>query len=352
MNYQKNHKKRIAITGGAGFIGANLIQYLVPQYPEYLFVNIDCLTYAGNLTNLRSVEKSRNYIFEKIDITDLEQLKICFEKYDINALINMAAESHVDRSILGPTDFIKTNIIGTFNLLELARQRRDDFRFHHISTDEVFGALDKTGYFNEKSPYNPSSPYAASKAGSDHLVSAYYKTYHLDCVISNSSNNFGPYQFPEKLIPLIIMKAVNLERIPIYGDGSNIRDWLYVGDHCRAIDLIFHKGESGGSYNVGGQNEITNISLAKKICRIIDNKLGYKDREKLIEFVSDRPGHDWRYAIDSSKIENELGWKASATFDVALKETVEWYLENNAWIENCLTGDYLKYYDDNYGSRI
>ena len=343
-------KKRIIVTGGAGFIGSNFLRRAVPRYRQYLFVNIDCLTYAGNLGNLKTVENDENYVFEKIDVRNDELLADCFEKYDVNAVIHLAAESHVDRSIIGPEAFIETNIRGTFNLLELARRRVYDFRFHHVSTDEVFGSIED-GLFSELSPYNPSSPYAASKASADYLVQAYHKTYRLDTVISNCSNNFGPYQFPEKLVPLTIRNALLKKEIPIYGDGGNIRDWIFVEDHCRALDLIFHRGRSGNTYNIGAGYERPNLDIVTGICRIIDRMLGDGPRERLITFVGDRPGHDRRYALDSSKIKSELGWEAVESFDQALENTVRWYLDNQEWLDDCISGEYLKYYEKNYSRR-
>lgn len=351
MGILPSYKKRIAVTGGAGFIGSNMLLYMVPRYTDYLFINIDCLTYAGNLSNLKTIKDSPNYRFEKINICDYEKLEKCFSKYDINSIIHFAAESHVDQSIMDPTNFINTNILGTFNLLELVRKyskKTGDFRFHHISTDEVFGSLGDKGYFTEKSPYKPNSPYSASKASGDMLSKAYYKTYGLDVLITNCSNNYGPYQFPEKLIPLMINNARQGISLPVYGDGKNIRDWLYVEDHCRALELVFNKGESGDVYNIGGHNEIENIDLVRNICKIMDSSLGGEPREKLIEFVNDRPGHDRRYAIDASFIEEKLGWKPSVTFEEGLKKTVHWYLENDEWLKNCLNGSYQKYYENNY----
>ncbi len=347
-------EKRIMVTGGAGFIGSNFLLHMIPKYSQYLFVNVDCLTYAGNLSNLVSIEKSANYKFEKINICDFERLGECFDRYKIDSIIHLAAESHVDRSIIGPAEFINTNIIGTFNLLEWARKKienGDRFRFHHVSSDEVFGSLGETGYFTEETAYNPNSPYSASKASSDHLVRAYNKTYGLDTIISNCSNNYGPFQFPEKLIPLMIRNARAGLRLPVYGDGRNVRDWLYVEDHCRALDLIFHKGRSGEKYNIGGHNEIENIELVKLICRILDEILGGGPREKLVDFVKDRPGHDRRYAIDASLVEKEFGWKPSYGIEEGLRKTVGWYIENNKWLENCVSGEYLKYYEMMYSGR-
>ncbi len=349
--FQDKYSRRIAVTGGAGFIGSNLLLHLVPKYPGYLFVNIDCLTYAANLVNLKSIESSDNYRFKNISITNYQNLASCFDKYNINAIINLAAETHVDRSISGPAEFIMTNIVGTFNLLELARRRIEDFRFYHVSTDEVYGSLDE-GVFTETSRYNPSSPYAASKAAADQLVNAYHITYGLNTVISNSSNNFGAYQFPEKLIPLVIQNALAGDKIPIYGDGLNVRDWLYVTDHCRAIDLIFHKGVTGLTYNVSAGNEITNIDLVKKICKIIDELAGGGPREELIQFVQDRPGHDKRYALDSARLREELGWKPEYDFEKAIRLTVEWYIKNRNWLEDCKSGKYKEYYARNYSHRL
>jgi dTDP-glucose 4,6-dehydratase len=350
----KAFKKRLLVTGGGGFIGSNLLLHLVPKYPDYLFVNLDCLTYAGNLTNLEAVEKAPNYRFEKIDIRDYEALESCFAKHDINGVIHLAAESHVDRSITGPAEFISTNINGTFNLLELARKRAaegKDIRFHHVSTDEVFGSLGQTGFFTETTPYSPNSPYSASKASGDHLVRAYHKTYGLDVVTTNCSNNYGPYQFPEKLIPLMIRNAQRGEKLPVYGDGKNVRDWLYVEDHCTALDLVFHKGVTGATYNIGGHNEIENIKIVRLICSILDDRLGGEPRDKLITFVKDRPGHDRRYAIDASYIQKELGWKPAVTFEEGIRKTVDWYVDNAKWVERCVSGEYLDYYDRMYTNR-
>lgn len=352
-----NFEKRIIITGGAGFIGSNLLHYLTEKYPDYLFINVDCLTYAGNLSSLAAIENNANYRFEKINICDYDKMSACFDKYDVTGLIHLAAESHVDRSITGPAEFINSNIMGTFNLLEITRklvQSGRSIRFLHISTDEVFGSLGTTGYFTETTAYKPNSPYSASKASADFLVRAYFKTYDLDVVTTNCSNNYGPYQFPEKLIPLMIRNARANLKLPIYGDGLNVRDWLYVEDHCRAIDLVFHKGSSGETYNVGGHNEVENIKLVRLICRIIDEKDGNKDslsKEKLIEFVKDRPGHDRRYAIDASFIESELGWRPKYTFREGISKTVNWYFDNKKWLENCISGHYLKYYKEMYSGR-
>lgn len=342
------------ITGGAGFIGSNLLLELVPKYSDYLFVNIDCLTYAANLSNLATIEGRQNYKFEKINICDYQSLSDCFERYQIDSVIHLAAESHVDRSITGPADFIQSNIIGTFNLLELARTRvsnKQPFRFHHVSTDEVFGSLGASGLFTEETPYRPNSPYSASKAASDHLVRAYHQTYGLDIVTTNCSNNYGPYQFPEKLIPLIIRNACEGKVLPVYGDGKNVRDWLYVKDHCQAIDLVFHNGKAGSTYNIGGHNEIENIALVKMICRILDELLGGGPRAELIKFVTDRPGHDRRYAIDASFIKKELGWTPAHDFDSGLKKTIKWYMDNSDWLEGCVSGNYKDYYARMYDDR-
>ncbi len=347
-------KQRIAITGGAGFIGSNLLHLLVPKYPEYLFINLDCLTYAGNLSNLTALENAPNYRFEHIDIRQSDELKACFDTYQFTGLVHLAAESHVDRSITGPAAFIQTNIIGTFNLLELARQRHEigqPFRFHHVSTDEVFGSLGSDGYFTENSPYRPNSPYSASKAASDHLVRSYHHTYSLDVVTTNCSNNYGPYQFPEKLIPLMIRNARDSLALPVYGDGKNIRDWLYVEDHCHAIDLVYHKGQAGKTYAIGGHNEMPNIELVRILCCLMDDILGGGPRQDLIQFVTDRPGHDRRYAIDASFIQKELGWTPKHTFGDGIRKTIEWYLANEAWLEQCISGEYRTYYDSMYGNR-
>ena len=348
------YSKRIAVTGGAGFIGSNLLLLLVPRYPQYGFVNIDCLTYAGNLSSLKGIEHAPNYRFERVNICDFAALYECFRKHNIDAVIHLAAESHVDRSITGPAEFINTNIVGTFNLLELARRLQSEgreFRFHHVSTDEVFGSLGETGFFTEESRYRPNSPYSASKASADHLVRAYRETYGLNVVTTNCSNNYGPYQFPEKLIPLMIRNAVAGLPLPVYGDGRNVRDWLYVEDHCEAIDLVFHKGEVGKTYNVGGHNEIENITIVKQVCSILDELLGGDQRERLITYVKDRPGHDRRYAIDASFIQRELGWVPRHNFEQGLRATVKWYIDNDDWLQNCISGKYLKYYESMYGNR-
>ncbi len=351
---QSQYKRKIAVTGGAGFIGSNFLLMMAPKYQDYLFVNIDCLTYAGNLLNLESISSLPNHKFEKVDITDFPALEKCFAENQIDSVIHLAAESHVDRSIVGPAKFIRTNIAGTFYLLELARktsERDKSFRFLHVSTDEVYGSAKSGQRFNEESPYHPNSPYAASKAAADHLVRSYFQTYGLDIVITNCTNNFGPYQFPEKLIPLVMNNALTNKAIPVYGDGQNERDWLYIDDHCFALDLVFHRGKAGESYNVSSSSLMTNIELVKRICGILDKKLGGGKREKLIQFVTDRPGHDRRYALDSSKIENELKWKPSNKFETALESTVDWYLQNENWLKSCTSGEYMKYYETMYANR-
>jgi len=353
MSWDK-YKKRIAVTGGAGFIGSNLLLMMVPRYPQYGFVNVDCLTYAGNLSNLRTIENAANYRFEHINICDFASLEECFQRHGIDAVIHLAAESHVDRSITGPAEFVNTNIMGTFNLLELARRIHGEghtFRFHHVSTDEVFGSLGETGFFTEESGYHPNSPYSASKAAADHLVRAYHQTYGLNVVTTNCSNNYGPFQFPEKLIPLMIRNATNGIPLPVYGDGRNVRDWLYVEDHCEAIDLVFHRGQAGMTYNIGGHNEIENIRIVQQICSILDELIGGESRHKLITYVKDRPGHDRRYAIDADLIQRELGWIPKHTFEQGLRATVKWYLANDTWLQNCVSGNYLKYYESMYGKR-
>jgi dTDP-glucose 4,6-dehydratase len=354
-NSNLQFERRIAVTGGAGFIGSNLLLYLVPRHPNHLFVNLDCLTYAANLKNLALIQSSPNYRFEKIDICNAAALSACFEEHSINSVIHLAAESHVDRSIIGPSPFVQTNLVGTFNLLEQARaahQRGLPFRFHQVSTDEVFGSLDGSGAFSEGSSYRPNSPYAATKAGADHLVRAYHRTYGLDIVMTNSSNTFGPYQFPEKLIPLTVRNAVAGQPLPLYGDGKHRRDWLYVEDHCVALDLVFHKGKSGECYVIGAGNEIENGELVRKICRMIDARLGGEPREKLMLFVADRPGHDRRYALDSSKIRDELGWRPLHTFEEGLQRTVNWYLNHGEWLEDCTSGAYRDYYATVYDQRL
>jgi dTDP-glucose 4,6-dehydratase len=350
-------KKTILITGGAGFIGSHVVRRFVNKYPEYLIVNADKLTYAGNLENIIDIESKPNYRFEKTDIVVKQKVLDLFSKYSFDGVIHLAAESHVDRSITGPDEFVFTNIVGTLNLLNAARnswiENPEGKLFYHISTDEVYGSLGKEGFFTEKTAYDPRSPYSASKASSDHIVRAYYHTFGIPVVISNCSNNYGPNQFPEKLIPLAINNIKNNKPIPVYGKGENIRDWLFVEDHSAAIDLIFHKGIIGDTYNIGGNNEWKNIDLIKLLCRIMDKKL---DRtpgtsEKLITYVKDRPGHDMRYAIDSSKLQNELGWSPIPEFSDGLEKTVDWYLSNTEWLNRILSGEYEKYYDMMYSRR-
>ncbi|MFO8022878.1 MAG: dTDP-glucose 4,6-dehydratase [Perlabentimonas sp.] len=347
----------ILITGGAGFIGSHVIRRFVNSYPNYNIINLDCLTYAGNLENLIDIESKPNYKFVKADITDSKAVGDVFSKYNVQAVIHLAAESHVDRSIANPMEFIKTNIEGTVNLLNAARAHwGDDFSnklFYHISTDEVYGSLGDEGLFTESTSYDPRSPYSASKASSDHLVRAYFHTFKLPVVISNCSNNYGPNQFPEKLIPLVISNIQNRKPLPIYGKGENIRDWLYVEDHAAAIDKIFHNGKHGETYNVGGNNEWKNIDLVRLICRIMDKKLDREEgsSESLITFVKDRAGHDLRYAIDSSKIYNDLGWEPSVTFQEGIEKTIDWYLTNKKWLSDIISGDYQQYYQQQYEKR-
>ncbi|MCH6200883.1 dTDP-glucose 4,6-dehydratase [Aquiflexum sp. LQ15W] len=347
-------KKNILITGGAGFIGCHVVQLFVQKYPHYHIINLDCLTYAGNLENLSEIENAKNYTFEKVNILDVEALTSVFEKHQITDVIHLAAESHVDRSITDPLAFVKTNIIGTVNLLNVAKSYWKDLEnhlFYHVSTDEVYGSLDHGGFFTETTPYDPQSPYSASKAASDHFVRAYSNTYKLKTVISNCSNNYGPNQFPEKLIPLCINNIKNNRPLPVYGKGENIRDWLYVVDHARAIDMVFHKGKSGETYNIGGFNEWMNIDIVKLLCQKMDEKLGREigTSQKLITYVKDRAGHDLRYAIDASKIQKELGWEPSLQFEEGITKTIDWYLENEIWLDNVTSGNYQKYYQDHYG---
>ncbi len=351
-------KKTIFVTGGAGFIGSHVVRLFVTKYPDYQIVNLDKLTYAGNLANLKDVENLPNYKFERVDIVDTKALQAVFEKYQPDGVIHLAAESHVDRSISNPMEFIMTNIVGTVNLLNVVRHawkdNLDGKRFYHVSTDEVYGSLPDDGsMFTEKTKYDPRSPYSASKASSDHLVRAYFHTYQLPVVLSNCSNNYGPNHFPEKLLPLAINNIKNMKPIPVYGKGENVRDWLYVVDHARAIDMIFHNGKTGDTYNIGGINEWKNIDLIRKLCEIMDRKLNREPgtSAKLITFVQDRAGHDLRYAIDSSKLVNELGWKPSLQFEEGMEKTVDWYLANEEWLNNVTSGDYQKYYQTMYDKR-
>jgi dTDP-glucose 4,6-dehydratase len=371
------YSKTIIITGGAGFIGSHVVRLFVTKYHEYKIINLDALTYAGNLENLKDIEDAPNYVFEKVNILNTEELDRVFETYQPDGIIHLAAESHVDRSILSPLDFVHTNIIGTVNLLNAAKKQwlasaatlpfdsaqgklaqgdnnaaQGDNRklFYHVSTDEVYGALGDTGFFTEETPYHPNSPYSASKAASDHFVRAYGETYGLPFVISNCSNNYGPNHFPEKLIPLFINNIINKKPLPVYGDGLYTRDWLFVKDHAAAIDLIYHKGKNEETYNIGGFNEWKNIDLVKLLCQLMDEKLSRKkgESEQLITYIKDRPGHDRRYAIDATKINKELGWKPSVTFEQGLSRTIDWYLQNTEWLEHVTSGAYQKYYEEMY----
>ena len=350
-------KNTILITGGAGFIGSHVVRRFVTKYPDYRIVNADKLTYAGNLENLSDIDKKPNYFFEKVDIADKKAVEKLFARYDFDGIIHLAAESHVDRSISAPDEFVQTNIIGTVNLLNAIRaawaNNSAGRLFYHISTDEVFGSLGREGFFTETTAYDPKSPYSASKASSDHMVRAYGHTYNLPVIVSNCSNNYGPNQFPEKLIPLAINNIKNNKPIPVYGKGENIRDWLFVEDHASAIDLIFHNGKTGDTYNIGGNNEWKNLDLILLLCRIMDKKLDRPEgtSEKLITYVKDRPGHDLRYAIDSTKLQKELGWSPIPDFAKGLEITVDWYLENTRWLERVISGDYEKYYDTMYSGR-
>jgi dTDP-glucose 4,6-dehydratase len=379
-SFKRNRMKTIIITGGAGFIGSHVVRLFVTKYPEYEIINLDALTYAGNLENLKDIEGAPNYIFERANILDTEALEKIFDTYQPDGVIHLAAESHVDRSILSPLDFVYTNVVGTVNLLNVAKkhwalasdklalrqaQPFDRLRvtesdspfegklFYHISTDEVYGALGDTGFFTEETPYDPHSPYSASKASSDHFVRAYHDTYGLPVIVSNCSNNYGPNHFPEKLIPLMINNVIHKKPLPVYGDGLYTRDWLFVKDHARAIDTIFHSGTVGQTYNIGGFNEWRNIDLVKLLCKLMDEKLGREtgESEALVVYVKDRPGHDRRYAIDASKINEEFGWKPSVTFGEGLSQTIDWYLENTQWLNNVTSGSYQHYYEDMYSDR-
>ena len=350
------YKKNILITGGAGFIGSHLVRLFVNKYPNYQIINMDKLTYAGNLENLKDIQHSSNYTFVKCDICDIEKVKQVFIDYKIDSVIHLAAESHVDRSIEDPFSFAQTNVMGTLSLLQAAKEYwGTDFAnklFYHVSTDEVYGSLGQEGFFTEETAYAPHSPYSASKASSDHFVRAFADTYGMPAVISNCSNNYGSYQFPEKLIPLFINNIINNKSLPVYGKGENVRDWLFVNDHVRAIDVIFHDGKLGETYNIGGFNEWKNIDLIKLLISVVDKHLGRVSgtSEKLITYVTDRAGHDLRYAIDSSKLKDELGWEPSLQFEEGIEKTVAWYLKNNEWMERVTSGDYQEYYKKTYGS--
>jgi dTDP-glucose 4,6-dehydratase len=356
-HYHKNSSmKNIIITGGAGFIGSHVVRLFVNKYSEYRIINVDVLTYAGNLENLSDIENAPNYLFERVDIVDAAAVDALFDKYQPEGVIHLAAESHVDRSIEDPLAFVRTNILGTVNLLNSFKRIHKDFegkRFYHISTDEVYGTLGREGLFKETTAYDPNSPYSASKASSDHFVRAYGETYGIPYVVTNCSNNYGQNQFPEKLVPLFINNIVEEKPLPVYGDGQYTRDWLYVVDHARAIDLVYHEGENGETYNIGGFNEWTNIDLIKVLCAQMDEKLGREkgSSEKLITYVKDRPGHDRRYAIDATKINKELGWAPSVTFEEGLSITIDWYLSNAKWLKNVTSGTYQEYYDDMYSKR-
>ena len=348
--------KKILITGAAGFIGSHVARLFVNKYPSYHIYNLDKLTYAGNLSNLHDIEKKPNYTFIKGDIIDAKFIEDLFLEHNFDSVIHLAAESHVDRSITNPNEFVMTNVVGTVNLLNAAKNNWSQFTdklFYHVSTDEVYGSLGDTGLFTESTSYDPHSPYSASKASADHFARAYHDTYKLPVVISNCSNNYGPFHFPEKLVPLIIHNIKNKKTLPVYGKGENVRDWLFVEDHARAIDVIFHKAKVGSTYNIGGHNEWKNIDVVKLLCSIMDKKLGREngESEKLISFVTDRAGHDIRYAIDSSKLQKELGWVPSVTFEQGIDLTVQWYLDNEVWLKNVTSGDYQKYYESMYAKR-
>ena len=350
----------VLVTGGAGFIGSNYLLRVVPQYPETTYVNLDALTYAGNLSNLASIEGSRNYHFAHADVADYDAVSHLFDEYGFDTVVHLAAESHVDRSILDPLGFVRSNVTGTATLLDVCRRKwlgdasdSSGFRFHHVSTDEVFGSLGPHGFFDDDTPYDPRSPYSASKAASDHLVRAYAHTFGLPVVLSNCSNNYGPYQFPEKLIPLVIQNAVEDRPIPVYGRGENVRDWIFVGDHCAALDLILRNGKTGETYLVGGEAERPNLEIVKTLVVLVDEALGRAPGTsgELIEFVTDRPGHDFRYAIDCSRVKSELGWAPEHSLDQGLKATVDWYLSNRDWVDGVLDESYLRYYEAQYSEQ-
>jgi dTDP-glucose 4,6-dehydratase len=351
------YNKTILITGAAGFIGSHVARLFVTKYPQYRIVNLDALTYAGNLANLKDIENAPNYVFEKGDITDEGRMKALFAQYGFDGVIHLAAESHVDRSIMDPLAFVRTNVLGTANLLHVARNAwKDDLTgklFYHVSTDEVYGSLGEEGFFTEETPYDPRSPYSASKAASDHFVMAWFHTYNMPVILSNCSNNYGSNHFPEKLIPLMINNILDNKPLPVYGKGDNVRDWLYVEDHARAIDTIFHKGAVGEKYNIGGFNEWKNIDIVHLLCRIMDKKLGRRDgtSAELITFVKDRAGHDQRYAIDATKLNKELGWTPSLQFEEGLEKTVDWYLAHQDWVKEVTSGDYQNYYKEQYSKR-